>query len=277
MGATAADIAGLAVALVAAGVISGFLAGLFGVGGGAPVVFALYEAFRIIAVPEAVRMHLSIGTALAVMIPTAVISYLAHRRRGSVDETVVRAWVLPVVLGVIAGSFVAAVVSQIALKLVFAVLAAFNGVKMLSSRMNWRLASDDPSRPAIFGSGVVIGLLSALMGIGGGVFGNIFLSLYGRPIHQIVGTTASLGVMIAVPGSIGYMIAGLPHAAELPPASIGFVSLLAALIVAPIAMAVAPFGVRVAHRFTAKQLKRLFGIFFLVIAARFWVSILAGV
>ncbi len=277
MGATAADIAGLAVALVAAGVISGFLAGLFGVGGGAPVVFALYEAFRIIAVPEAVRMHLSIGTALAVMIPTAVISYLAPRRRGGVDETVVCAWVLPVVLGVIAGSFVAAVVSQIALKLVFAVLAAFNGVKMLSSRMNWRLASDDPSRPAIFGSGVVIGLLSALMGIGGGVFGNIFLSLYGRPIHQIVGTTASLGVMIAIPGSIGYMIAGLPHASELPPASIGFVSLIAALIVAPIAMAVAPLGVRVAHRFTAKQLKRLFGIFFLVIAARFWVSILTGV
>jgi uncharacterized membrane protein YfcA len=115
------------------------------------------------------------------------------------------------------------------------------------------------------------------MGIGGGVFGNIFLSLYGRPIHQIVGTTASLGVMIAVPGSIGYMVAGLPHAAELPPASIGFVSLLAALIVAPIAMAVAPLGVRVAHRFTAKQLKRLFGIFFLVIAARFWVSIIVGV
>jgi uncharacterized protein len=145
------------------------------------------------------------------MIPTAIISYRAHRRRGSVDETVVRAWVLPVVLGVVAGSFVAAIVSQIALKLVFAVLAAFNGVKMLSSRISWRLAADDPSRGAIFGSGVLIGLLSALMGIGGGVFGNIFLSLYGRPIHQIVGTTASLGVMIAVPGSIGYMIAGCPR------------------------------------------------------------------
>jgi uncharacterized membrane protein YfcA len=228
-------------------------------------------------VPAEVRMHMSVGTALAVMIPTALVSYLAHRKRGSVDERMVRAWALPVVLGVVAGSFVAAVANQIFLKFVFAGLAALTGIKMLSSRMTWRLKSDDPSLPATYAAGLLTGLLSSLMGIGGGVFGNMFLSLYGRPMHQIVGTSASLGVLIAVPGMIGYMVAGLPYSALTPPASIGYVSLLATLIVAPIAAVSAPLGVRVAHAFTPQQLKRAFGYFLLVLSARFWVSILVGI
>jgi uncharacterized protein len=272
-----AELVWLAVALLGAGVVSGFFAGFFGVGGGAPVVFALYETFRIVGVPADVRMHMSVGTALAVMIPTAVVSYLGHRRRGSVDEDMAKAWAVPTVLGVIAGSFVAAVANQIALKFVFAGLAAFTGVKMLSSRMTWRLKSDTPSRPATWGAGILTGLFSSLMGIGGGVFGNMFLSLYGRPMHQIVGTSASLGVLIAVPGMIGYMVAGLPFSDLTPPGSIGYVSLLAAMIVAPLAALSAPLGVYVAHRFTYAQLKRAFGIFLLVLSARFWLSILTGI
>jgi uncharacterized membrane protein YfcA len=267
----------LTLALLGAGVVSGFFAGFFGVGGGAPVVFALYETFRIVGVPAEVRMHMSVGTALAVMIPTAVVSYLGHRRRGSVDEGMVKAWAIPTVLGVVAGSFVAAVANQIALKFVFAGLAAFTGVKMLSSRMTWRLKSDTPSFAATWGAGLLTGLFSSLMGIGGGVFGNMFLSLYGRPMHQIVGTSASLGVLIAVPGMIGYMVAGLPYSDLTTVGSIGYVSLLAALIVAPLAALSAPLGVYVAHRFTSAQLKRAFGIFLLVLSARFWLSIVTGI
>jgi uncharacterized membrane protein YfcA len=261
---------------VGAGIVSGFFAGFFGVGGGGPVVFALYETFRIIGVPAEVRMHMSIGTAFAVMIPTAVASYLAHRRRGSVDERIVKAWAVPTVLGVLAGSVVAAAVNQIVLKLVFACLMALMAIKMLSSRLAWRLKADTPSLPATWIAGIVTGLFSSLIGIGGGVFGNIFLSLYGRPMHQIVGTSASLGVLIAVPGMIGYMVAGLPAADLTPPGSIGYVSIVAALVVATIATLSAPLGVRVAHRFTSAQLKRAFGIFLLVLSARFWVSILTG-
>ena len=143
----------LILALLGAGLVSGFLAGRFGVGGGAPVVFALYETFRILAVPAEVRMHLSIGTALAVMIPTAIVSYLSHRRRGSVDERIVLMWAVPTVLGVVAGSFVAAFASQLALKLVFAILTAFTGIRILSGRLAWRLASDVPSWPAVTGAG----------------------------------------------------------------------------------------------------------------------------
>jgi uncharacterized protein len=272
-----ADLVWLALALLGAGILSGFFAGFFGVGGGAPVVFALYETFRIVGVPAEVRMHLSVGTALAVMLPTAIVSYLSHRRRGSVDERIVRMWSAPTILGVVAGSFVAALANQTALKLVFSILTGFIGVRMLSSRFSWRLAGDAPSAPAIWGAGIVTGLFSSLMGIGGGVFGNMFLSLYGRPMHQIVGTSASLGILIAVPGMIGYAIAGLPYANLLPSGSIGYVSLLATLIVAPIAALSAPLGVAVAHRFTSAQLKRAFGIFLLVLSARFWLSILTGI
>jgi uncharacterized membrane protein YfcA len=234
----------LILALLGAGIVSGFFAGFFGVGGGGPVVFALYETFRIVGVPAEVRMHMSVGTALAVMI---------------------------------AGSFVAAMANQIALKFVFAILVAFTGVKMLSSRMTWRLPNDIPSTPATWVAGLLTGLFSSLMGIGGGVFGNMFLSLYGRSMHQIIGTSASLGVLIAVPGMIGYMAAGLPFSDLTPPGSIGYVSLLATLIVAPIAAVTAPLGVYVAHRFTSAQLKRAFGIFLLVLSARFWLSILTGI
>ncbi len=115
------------------------------------------------------------------------------------------------------------------------------------------------------------------MGVGGGIFGNMFLSLYGRPMHQIVGTSASLGVLVALPGMLGYMITGLPYSGLTPPGSIGYISLLAAAIVAPLAALSAPLGVHVAHRFSPAQLKRAFGIFLLVLAARFWLSIVTGV
>jgi uncharacterized protein len=272
-----AELVWLALALLAAGLLSGFFAGFFGVGGGAPVVFALYETFRIVGVSADVRMHLSVGTALAVMLPTAIVSYLSHRRRGSVDERIVKIWSVPTILGVVAGSFVAALANQTALKLIFSILTGFIGLRMLWSRAGWRLKDDTPSVPAIWGAGVVTGLFSSLMGIGGGVFGNMFLSLYGRPMHQIVGTSASLGILIAVPGMIGYAIAGLPYAGLTPWGSIGYVSLLATLIVAPVAALAAPLGVAVAHRFTSAQLKRAFAIFLLVLSARFWLSIVTGI
>ncbi len=272
-----ADMVWLTLALLGAGVLSGFFAGFFGVGGGAPVVFALYETFRVVGVSPDVRMHMAVGTALAVMLPTAIVSYVSHRRRGSVDERIVRIWIVPTILGVVAGSFVAALANQTALKFIFSGLTAFIGVRMLWSRMNWRLQSDTPSVPATWGAGVVTGLFSSLMGVGGGVFGNMFLSLYGRPMHQVVGTSSSLGILIAIPGMIGYALAGLPYSGLTPPASIGYVSLLAAVIVAPLAALSAPLGVYVAHRFTSAQLKRAFGIFLLVLSARFWLSILTGI
>ena len=120
---------------------------------------------------------------------------------------------------------------------------------------------------------MVIGLLSSLIGIGGGVFGNMFLTAYGRPIHNAIGTTASLGAFISVAGTLTFILLGLGTPGT-PPGSLGFVSLIAFCVVAPLSASVAPIGVRLAHRFTRQQLRIGFGLFLVVISARFFAGLL---
>ena len=259
--------------LAGAGAASGFLAGLFGVGGGAIVVAALYQAFSYAGVPEPTCMRMSLGTAFAVMIPTSTTSFLGHLRRGSADRDVARRWVVPVMCGVALGSLLAARLDGERLKLIFVVLVLLNAAKLLSGWPAWRMATDVPSVRAVRISGVVIGFLSSLIGIGGGIFGNMFLTAYGRPVHQAIGTTASLGAIISLAGTCTFVVLGL-GAPDRPAESLGFVSLIAFCIVAPIATGLAPLGVRIAHRFTKDQLRVGFGLFLIVVSARFLVSLL---
>ncbi|MDP9096660.1 MAG: sulfite exporter TauE/SafE family protein [Pseudomonadota bacterium] len=258
--------------LAGAGAASGFLAGLFGVGGGAIVVAALYQAFSYAGLADSLCMRMSVGTAFAVMVPTSAISFRGHSRRGSADQRIARLWVVPVVCGVAAGSLLAAHLDGEKLKAIFIALVLFNAAKLLSGWPVWRMATDVPSAAAVRASGVVIGFLSSLIGIGGGIFGNMFLTAYGRPMHQAIGTTASLGAIISLAGTCTFMLLGL-GAAGLPPGSIGFVSVIAGCIVAPIASALAPLGVRVAHRFTREQLRIGFGLFLIVVSGRFLASL----
>jgi uncharacterized protein len=255
-------------ALLGAGIGSGLLAGLFGVGGGSIVVTALYHAFTLADVPESLRMQLSFGTAFAIMVPTSAVSFVGHLRRGSADREVARGWIAPVAIGVSIGSIVAAHMSSVSLQLLFVVLVVLNAVKLLTGWPEWKSRRESPSATALHTSGFVIGLLSAMIGIGGGIFGNFFLTAYGRTIRQAIGTTASLGAIISVVGTLNYAILGI-DASSTPAGTIGFVSLLAFAIVAPVAAATAPFGVRLAHHFTLRQLRVLFSLFLLVVAARF--------
>jgi uncharacterized membrane protein YfcA len=128
--------------------------------------------------------------------------------------------VVPVILGVVIGTLIAAHASSFALKLVFAVVATLNATKLLLGRDDWRLGADLPGPLGMNAYGLGIGVLSALMGIGGGVFGNMILTLYGKPIHRAVATSAGLGVLISIPATIGYVIAGWPKMALLPPLSL---------------------------------------------------------
>ena len=258
----------LAAALLAAGAGSGLLAGLFGVGGGSIVVAALYHAFAAADVPESLRMQMSFGTAFAIMVPTSAISFLGHLRRGSADRTVARDWAVPVAVGVCIGSAVAARMGSVSLQAVFVALVALNAFKLLSGRPAWRVRRESPSPLAIRASGFTIGLLSAMIGIGGGIFGNLFLAAYGRTIHQAIGTTASLGAVISLVGVFNYALLGFGTPGT-PPGTIGFVSVFAFAIVAAVAAAAAPLGIRLAHHFTAQQLRLAFGVFLLAIAARF--------
>jgi uncharacterized membrane protein YfcA len=265
----------LAAAIVAGGIVTGILAGLFGIGGGAVIVPVLYEVFRILGVPDEVRMQLCVGTSLAIIVPTTIRSYLAHRAKGAVLDEVLRRWAVPAVLGVALGSVVAAFAPSAVFKLAFVAVATFVGVRFVFGRDAWRFASPLPGRALMSFYGFLVGLSSSLMGVSGGSVSNIVQSLYGIPIHNAVATSAGLGVPITIAGTLGYMLAGLPYQALTPPLSIGFVSLLGVAVMAPVSSFTAAYGARLAHRLPKRRLEVAFGLFLLAVAVRFVVS-LAG-
>lgn len=283
LGIPAGELALLVVALGAAGALTGLLAGVFGVGGGAVVVPVLYELFRFLSVPEEARMPLAVGTSLAVIIPTSIRSFRAHRAHGKVDDSVLKRWAVPVVLGVIAGSAIARYAPASLFKLVFVVVAGVSAIRLLFGRDNWKVADDLPKNWLTEAYGGLIGVLSALMGIGGGQLSNLFMTFHGRPIHQAIATSSGLGVLISIPGALGYIYAGWPRAAELPnvaalqlPLALGYVSLVGFALVVPMSIWTAPIGARLAHGLSKRRLEIAFGSFLLFVSGRFLVSLLAG-
>ncbi|MDN2568241.1 sulfite exporter TauE/SafE family protein [Aquibium sp. A9E412] len=262
------EIAAFAAALAVAGVVAGFLAGVFGIGGGAILVPVFYQVFVLLDIDESVRVHLAVGTSLAVIVPTSLRSFQAHYRRGAVDMAVLRSFVVSVPAGVVLGSLVAASVSGAGLRAIFAAIAFAVGLRLLLNRESWQLGSELPANPLRGAIGLVIGFLSTLMGIGGGVLNNTFMTLYGRPMHQAVATSAGVGVLISIPGLFGYMWAGWGDPA-LPIASTGFINWIAVIIIIPVTLIVAPLGASVAHALSRRQLEIGFGLFLLVVSARF--------
>ena len=268
------DLVFLAVALLGAGIITGLLAGLFGVGGGAVIVPVLYQIFGMVGVPEEVRMHLCVGTSLAIIIPTSISSFRTHFSNGKVLMDVLKAWAASVVIGAVLGSFVAAYAPGNVLKIVFIVVASINATKLLFGRDSWKLGDQLPGRAGLSTFGFVIGVASSLMGIGGGVISNMFLTLFGVSMHSAVATSAGLGVLISIPGALGYIAAGWAKMAALPPLSLGYVSLLGFLLVAPTSTFLAPYGARLAHRTPKRRLEIAFGCFLVLTALRFLWSML---
>jgi uncharacterized membrane protein YfcA len=273
-GVSYAELAWLAAVIVAGGVLSGFLSGLFGIGGGAIIVPVLYEVFRVAGVPDEIRMQLCIGTSLAIIVPTTTRAYLAHRKRGAVMPDVLRIWMAPMVIGVGLGSVLAAFAPQALFKIAFVLLGAIIAARLLLGGDRWRLGADLPGRAGMIAYGLAIGLAGSLMGVSGGSMSTMVLTLYGKPIHAAVGTAAGLGVPLTIAGTIGYVLAGLPHQALTPPLSLGFVSLIGVALMAPVSSFVAIFGVRVAHALPRRQLEIAFGIFLLLVSIRFIVSLI---
>lgn len=276
------DLGWLVASLLVAGAITGILAGVFGVGGGALAVPVLYELFRMVGVPEEVRMPLCVGTSLAIIIPTSIRSFNAHRAKGAVDMSILRVWAVPVIVGVIMGSYIARYAPADLFKAVFVGVAGISAIRLLFGKDTWRFGLDMPSKPIMVVYGWIIGVLSALMGIGGGQLSNLFMTFYNRPIHQAVATSSGLGILISIPGAIGYIYAGWPRAAEYPdvaalqfPLALGYVSLLGMVAFVPTSAWTAPLGVRLAHALSKRKLEVAFGIFLLIVCARFAVSLLS--
>ena len=264
-------------ALTVSGLVAGYLAGAFGIGSGAVLVPVFYQMFTQLGIDDAVRMHLCVGTSLAIIVPTSIRSYLSHLKRGNVDQDLLKSWVIVVPLGVVLASLISIFISGAGLRTIFVVVAVIVGIKLLFARESWRLGDDIPANPGRSIAGAGIGFISTFMGIGGGVMNNTFMSLYGRPLHQAVSTSSGLGVLISVPGTIGYIIAGYLaniEAGVLPIFSVGYINLLAVIFIIPLTVIAVPFGVRSAHALSKRQLEIAFGLFMFVVAARFAYSLL---
>jgi uncharacterized protein len=268
------ELALLAVWILGAGVLVGIFAGLFGIGGGAVIVPVLYEVFRALAVPEDVRMQMCIGTSLAIIVPTTVRSYIAHKKKGAVIPQVVRIWTLPAVVGVAIGSLTAFYAPAPVFKIAFVIFAGFIAVRMLFGSDRWNLGHELPGHGPLAAYGFITGLFSSLVGVSGGAVSNAVLTLYGQSMQRAVATSAGVGVPITIAGTIGYMLAGWPHMAQLPPLSIGFVSLIGFALMAPVSSYTASYGVRLAHWLPRRKLEIAFGIFLMFASLRFIISLI---
>jgi uncharacterized membrane protein YfcA len=282
-GADLSELIELALLLIATGALSGFLAGLFGIGGGAVLVPVFYECFRLAGVPLEVRMPLCIGTSLAVIIPTSIRSFRAHYLRGAVDMDIIKAWWLVIIIGVVVGSGIARYAPERLFKYVFVAVAWSATLRLWLLRDGWNFGDEMPKGLLMKVYGFFVGLLSTLMGVGGGLFSNLLMTFYGRSIHQSVATSSALAVLISIPGAIGYVYAGWPVAARFPavaalqmPLAFGYVSLIGAALVMPMSLFTAPLGVKAAHAMSKRMLEVAFGLYLFIVGGRFVISLATG-
>ena len=268
------EIAWLVLLILMGGVVTGILAGLFGIGGGGVIVPVLYEVFGVIHVPDALRMQLCIGTSLAIIVPTTVRSYLGHKKRGAVIPQVVRIWTLPAIVGVLIGSVTASFAPGAVFKIAFVIFTAFISSKMLFAGDRWNIGSELPGRALMAVYGLITGLFSSLVGVSGGAVSNAVLTMYGQPMQRAVATSAGVGVPITIVGAVGYAVAGWPHIQELPPLSLGFVSVIGFVLMAPVSSYTTDFGVRLAHWLPRRKLEIGFGLFLMVVSLRFLATLI---
>ena len=241
-------------------------------GGGAISVPVFYEIFGALGYPPDVAMPIAVGTSLAVIVPTSISSARGHQRKGTLDPEILRAWALPIILGVILGAAIARYAPAGVFQVVFVLVATINAAKLLTGGEGWRLKETLPGPLAMRLSGMAIGLVSAIMGIGGGAISNLFLTLHGVPIHRAVSTSAGVGILIAIPGAIGYILAGLGRE-DLPPDALGFISLTTFALTIPTSLLTTRFGVALAHRLSRRSLEIAFGSFLLLVASRFLLAL----
>lgn len=267
------DLLMLVIAMLATGVVAGVLAGLLGVGGGIVVVPVLFIALGLLELDRAIQMHVAVATSMGTIILTSISSALSHHKRRSVDVELVKRWMLPVLGGAILGVYIASLVESPVLTLVFAVVALIVAVKMLLPLENFVLAGNVPRGPLSSIIPFTIGVISTMMGIGGGVLTVPTLTFCRRPIHLAVGTSALLGLIISVPATVGYIITGWAHP-ELLPGSLGYVNLIGVMLIAPVTMLMAPVGARIAHSISPRRLSVLFGMFLLLACGRLFYSLL---
>lgn len=256
-----------ALVLALVGCVSGFLAGLLGVGGGIVVVPVLYHVLAAFDVDVALRAHIAVGTSLATIIPTSIQSIRAHKAKGAVDGELLKLWGPFVAVGVVLGVIIASYATATVLTAIFGVVAALVALYMLFTREGWHPVNGLPGRPGQAGMATTIGTISTLMGIGGGTLTVPMLSICSYPVRRAVGTASVIGLIIALPGTVGYIINGWGKAG-LPAFSLGYVNLGGLVAIVFTSMWFAPLGARTAHTIQPRTLRLLFGVFLTITATK---------
>ncbi len=251
--------------MLATGLVAGLMAGLLGVGGGIIMVPAMFYSFTLLDVEASLRMHLAVGSSLAIIVVTSMRSVRAHYKRGAVDAEILKSWGLPVIVGALLGVALAGIIGGKALTGLFALLAALVAGNLMFGEDTWRLGDQLPRGVRRWGLAGGTGLFSAMLGIGGGTFGVTIMTLYGRPIHQAVGTSAGLGLLIGLPGMAGFVVSGW-GVSSLPPLSMGYVNLAAFALITPATILAAPWGARMAHAVSRVILTHIFAGFLTVMS-----------
>tara|TARA_B100001063_G_scaffold97702_1_gene91273 strand:+ start:698 stop:1483 length:786 start_codon:yes stop_codon:yes gene_type:complete len=246
----------------------GFVAGLFGIGGGLITVPFLYYIFGSLGINQEYLMHLAVGTSFAIIIPTSIVSVLTHHKFKAVDFEIVKSYGVYVVIGVILGTIFAASLKTKSLILFFSIVIFFLGIYLL-------FIKEKPNETIInmklhfkIMLGFIVGFISAPMGIGGAVMNVPILKFFGYSINKAIGSAAAIGFLIAIFGATGFLITGRYLNSNIP-LSIGFLNVPAFLIFIPITTLMARLGARTVHKIDKKKISVFFGIFLLIVAVKF--------
>lgn len=261
------DNIGLFLALLASGAMAGLLAGLFGIGGGVVIVPALFSVLTAFGYPPELAMHVASGTSLATILPTALSSARAHHKHSAVDTKALRDLAPSTALAAFLGAFVANGLGGHFLILLFAVFAGVIALLMLRGQKGFALVKGMPTRHGLHVMGGSIGLLSAMLGIGGGTMSVPTLAACGFKMTRAVGTGSAMGLFISLPGALGFMLTGW-GVQGLPPYSLGYINLLAVVVIAPLSVLFAPLGAKLAHKLPELWLRRGFACFLLFVSVR---------
>ena len=262
------EIINLLVVLAIAAAVAGFMAGLLGVGGGIIMVPALYYAFTVLDFDIVTRMHLSVGTSLAIIIPTSIISTKTHMEYDAVDFKMVKSFGIYIILGVITGTFLAVNLKTPALVLFFSIFAFIVGLFFIFVREklmeNPKKISDLIKKI----SGIIIGFISVPLGIGGGSLMVPFMRSFGYDIRKSIGTAAAVGFLIAASGTITMITGGKIIDNINTPFSFGYINLLGFIIFVPVTMIMARIGAKAVYKIDKKLLSKIFGTFLIVVSIR---------
>ena len=262
-------------AMMATGMVSGVAAGLLGIGGGAVIVPALSTSMLIMGFDSDVVQHVAVGTSLAIIIPTGFVSARSHFKRGSLDVAVLKLWAPFIVVGTFVGGLMAGLFSGDVLRIVFAVMAFVIAANIVFGFQTKLMAHLKDSKATHRIAALIVGYISSLMGVGGGSLTVPTLVAFGQTMHKAVGTSAAIGVAIALSGTLGFLISGW-GVSDLPPFSVGYINIAALVVVGALAALFAPLGAALAHRMSPTKLKYVFATFLVAVGLNMLWKVIAG-